>query len=145
MNTAQEQRELLQMLTVEKIESEKKFQQLTTSIQFFNLNVQTHGNESTYKAQGAPRSNDELEHYYDMVKAVLGNIDTAQHFLDENRYRRLKDGFINLHHSEATDLSQKHGIRASQLFSQLGIPPVCTTFEVICRSIVTNLQSRNAR
>ncbi|KAJ5575009.1 hypothetical protein N7450_008908 [Penicillium hetheringtonii] len=138
MNTAQEQRELLQVLAVEKIESEKKFQQLTTSIQFFNLNVQTHGNDSTYKAQAPPKSKDELEHYYDMVKAVLGNIDTAQHFLDENRYRRLKDGFINLHHSEATDLSQKHGIRASQLFSQLGIHPVCTPFEMTFRSTTAN-------
>lgn len=138
MNTAQEQRELLQVLAVEKIESEKKFQQLTTSIQFFNLNVQTHGNDSTYKAQAPPKSKDELEHYYDMVKAVLGNIDSAQHFLDENRYRRLKDGFINLHHSEATDLSQKHGIRASQLFSQLGIHPVCTPFEMTFRSTTAN-------
>lgn len=123
MNEAQEQRELLQMLAVEKIESEKKFQQLTTSIQFFNLNVQTNGNEPSFRANESSQINDELQHYFNMIKAVLNSIDIAERFLDEKRYHRLKTGFISLHITEARRLREIYGSRASDLFSQLKITP----------------------
>lgn len=111
---------------MEKNESEKKFAHLTTSIQLINLNVQNHAAGSSSQLQdNFHKTGDELQHYYNMVKAVLQNIDTAQLFLDGSRYQRLKDGFISLHHTEAQGLSETYGTRASQLFSQLGITPVC--------------------
>lgn len=112
------------MLAVEKIESEKKFQQLTTSIQFFNLNVQTNGNEPSSRLNESSQTNDELQHYYNMIKAVLTSIDTAERFLDEKRYHRLKTGFTTLHNMEAHRLREIYGSRASDLFSQLQITPV---------------------
>lgn len=112
------------MLAVEKIESEKKFQQLTTSIQFFNLNVQTNGNEPSFRGNESSQINDELQHYYNMIKAVLNSIDTAERFLDEKRYHRLKTGFTTLHNMEAHRLREIYGSRASELFSQLKITPV---------------------
>lgn len=121
VNKAQEQRELLQMLAVEKIESERKFEQLTTSIQFFNLNIGNHGNGTTFQTQDSGKFNDELHHYCEMIKAVLNTIDTAERFLDEGRYRRLKAEFSAVHSREAVRLKETYGPRASHLFSQLNL------------------------
>lgn len=123
VNRAQEQRELLQMLAVEKIESERKFEQLTTSIQVFNLNIENHGNGTPFQTQDSGKFNDELQHYYDMIRAVLNTIDAAECFLDEGRYRRLKAGFSAVHSGEAVRLKETYGSRASYLFSQLKITP----------------------
>ncbi|KAJ5975797.1 hypothetical protein N7481_009504 [Penicillium waksmanii] len=124
VSQAQEQRELLQMLAVEKIESERKFEQLTTSIQVFNLNIENHGNGTPFPTQDSGKANDELQHYYDMIKAILNTIDTAGRFLDEGRYRRLKAGFSAVHSGEAVRLKETYGTRASHLFSQLKITPI---------------------
>ncbi|KAJ5082513.1 hypothetical protein N7532_011556 [Penicillium argentinense] len=124
VSEAQEQRELLQMLTMEKVESERKFEQLTASIQFISLNVQSNQTGPVSVVQNHNRVNDELQHYYDMAKAIIGNIDKAQQFLDTSRYQRVKDGFIKLHLAEASRFNQTYGARAWELFSQLGITQV---------------------
>ncbi|CAI7643613.1 unnamed protein product [Penicillium pancosmium] len=123
VNKVQEQRELLQMLAVEKIESERKFEQLTTSIQVFNLNIENHGNGTPFQTQEIGKINDELQHYYDTIRAVLNTIDAAERFLDEGRYRRLKAGFSAIHSGEAVLFNETYGSRASLLFSQLKITP----------------------
>ncbi|KAJ5744691.1 hypothetical protein N7533_009561 [Penicillium manginii] len=123
VNLAQEQRELLQMLAVEKIESERKFEQLTASIQVFTLNIENHENGMPAQTQDYDIANDELQHYYDMIKGVLNTIDTAERYLDKSRYRRLKAGFSALHEEEAVRLKEAYGPRASHLLSQLKIAP----------------------
>lgn len=117
---------------MEKIETERKFEQLTTSIQVFNLNIENHGTGTPFQTQNSGKVNDELQHYYDMVKAVLTTIDTAERFLDEGRYRRLKAGFSAIHSGEAIKLKETYGPRASHLFSQLKLslaPPEAKTIQ----------------
>lgn len=67
---------------------------------------------------------DELYHYCQMVKSVLHDINTVQSLLDRDRYRRVRNGFISLHRSEAMAFRHSHGQRALDFF-RAQIPDSC--------------------
>lgn len=115
-NELQEQRNLLLVLANEKLESEKNYDNLTKSLQYISLNVSKPGTQTSFQTNETDEKNDELYHYYNMVKTVLNDIDAVQNFLDSSRYQRVRSRFAGLHDIEASSLQEIYGQRATQLF-----------------------------
>ncbi|KAJ5546502.1 hypothetical protein N7494_004087 [Penicillium frequentans] len=115
-NELQEQRILLLVLANEKLESERNYENLTKSLQYVSLNVSEPGTFDSFRANETDAKDDELYHYYNMVKTVLNDIDSVQGFLDSSRYQRIRSGFAGVHKMEASILQEKYGKRATQLF-----------------------------
>ncbi|CEJ54258.1 hypothetical protein PMG11_00577 [Penicillium brasilianum] len=112
----QEQRNLLLILTSEKIESERNYERLTRTLQFTSITEKSPKTENL-DGNGQPDEiKDELYHYCQMVKSVLHDINTVQQLLDRDRYFRIRSGFINVHKAEASALQRVHGQRAISLF-----------------------------
>ncbi|KAF3393769.1 hypothetical protein F1880_005148 [Penicillium rolfsii] len=112
----QEQRNLLLVLTSEKIESERNYEMLTRTLQFTSLTETSSHMKNSAGVDQSDESKDELYHYCQMVKSVLHDINTVQSLLDRDRYRRVRNGFISLHKSEASVLLRTHGRRAFEFF-----------------------------
>ncbi|OOQ91344.1 hypothetical protein PEBR_00188 [Penicillium brasilianum] len=112
----QEQRNLLLILTSEKIESERNYERLTRTLQFTSITEKSPKTENFNGSDQPDEIKDELYHYCQMVKSVLHDINTVQQLLDRDRYFRIRSGFINVHRAEASALQRVHGQRAISLF-----------------------------
>ncbi|KAJ5911571.1 uncharacterized protein N7473_000874 [Penicillium subrubescens] len=112
----QEQRNLLLILTSEKIESERNYERLTRTLQFTSLTETTSNMENPIGVDQPDETKDELYHYCQMVKSVLDGINAVQSLLDRDRYRRVKNGFVSLHRSEALMFRHSHGQSALDIF-----------------------------
>ncbi|GAB1205529.1 hypothetical protein APSETT445_004205 [Aspergillus pseudonomiae] len=58
----------------------------------------------------------EIQRYYHVVKAILHDIDAAQHCLHKYRYRRIRNGIVNVHIAEKLVLSRRYGDKVFQYF-----------------------------
>lgn len=117
-NVLQEQRELIQTLIEEKRLNDKRFRQLTESLEsssFSNDEIlqgnreSPIGSTSIHIQAGRSGNSTELSKYCKLIVRMLSDVDKCKSDLKSDRHSRIATGILDLHEVEARHFEFSHG------------------------------------
>ncbi|OOF96801.1 hypothetical protein ASPCADRAFT_129870 [Aspergillus carbonarius ITEM 5010] len=105
LGTLEEQRRLIQTLVEEKKQNDERFEALTKALGTCSITnlitINDSWSEDTLSV--------ELRAYYRLVESVLSEIDMHQSALEQARYQRVRNGFLEIHSKEVSHIRVSHG------------------------------------